>query len=169
MAREKKASVNVEGTTLKFDFTTDDLLVFDVTQLSDDIKTKALIHGVRQKIQDSYAGVDADKAYVAANAVAQAMLDGNWSTRTEGTGGGVRTSLLAEALARATGQALDACIAAISTMDDDTKKSVRSHPQVKKAMMEIKLERAREELENLDENEEAFELPLIGGAAGGAA
>lgn len=149
MAREKKASVSVEDTVITFDFEqAGEQLSIDVAALNDETKTRGLLHGIRQKIQDSYAGVDGDKAHVAAGAVIDAIMSGSWTQRTEGSGGGAaRTSMLAEALARATGQDLDACIAKLSTMEDEQKKAVRAHPAVKKAMSEIKLERAQAELD----------------------
>lgn len=154
MAREKKASVEVEGTTINFSFTSGENLSIDVTQLSDDIKLRGLVHGVRQKIQDAYAGVDAEKAHVAATAVAQSILDGNWTQRTESSGGGaMRTSMLAEALARATGQELDTCIETLATMEDEAKKAVRAHPQVKQELARIKLERAQQELDESGDEE----------------
>ena len=94
------------------------------------------MHGLSQKLGDSYAGCEADEAFEKANGVATDLLAGNWSTRVAASG--PRTTQLAEALAAATGKSVEEAATVLEQMDDDQKKDLRKHPQIKVELAKIK-------------------------------
>lgn len=143
MATAKKAVKTVNDDGVVIEFTHGEPINLALSQLSDEMKVKLCVHGLSQKLGDSYAGATAEEARDICAGVAQDLLDGKWSSRVAGAGG--RTTLLAQALALATGEVLEACVAKLAEMDDETKKSVRNHPHIKSAMATIKAQKAAED------------------------
>jgi hypothetical protein len=146
MARETKATkaVSDDFSVITFTFSDgDEVLEVRPREFSTEIQAALLAHGVAQKLGDSYAGVDAAQAHVAAKAVLAALQEGKWSQRVEGSSG-PRVSQLAEALAAVSGRTLDECVAKIATMTDEEKKGLRSHPSIVQKLAEIKLLKAQE-------------------------
>ena len=139
----KKATKKIEGDVITITFTEGDPLIASLNDLSDEIVHRLAMHGLSQKLGDSYASGEVQEARERAVRVWEDLKSGNWTTRV--AGGGTRTSLLIEALIRATGKSQEEVIARVEEMDDDEKKGLRKHPQVKKAMAEIKVERAAAE------------------------
>lgn len=145
MAQEKKATKSVadDFSAVTFSFSTGETLEAKVSDFPDSIQDALTCHGLAQKLGDSYAGADAAHAYSAANAVFEAMKEGNWTQRTGGTSG-PRISQLAEALSQVTGQEVEACVAKLATLDEEVKKQIRAQPQIKTALAEIKVRKAQE-------------------------
>lgn len=143
---ERKVTKEVSGSAVIFTFHDGEALTASLETLSPEIVNQLALHGLSQKIGDSYAGEDAANCQTIAEAVWKSLTEGNWSTRT-GEGGGPRISQLAEALARVTGQTVQDCVAKIAEMSDDQKKDLRAHPQIKAVTAEIKLEKARADAE----------------------
>ena len=100
------------------------------------------MHGLSQKLGDSYAGADIAESFGRCSAVAGDLKDGNWSTRVAASG--PRTTQLAEALAAATGKTLEEAAAKLETLDEEGKKGLRAHPQIKVQLAEIKAKKAAE-------------------------
>lgn len=129
-----------------------------LADLPADIVTRLAVHGLSQKIGDSYAGAaSAERPFAYAveaikETIAQ-LVKGEW--RVAAVGGGPRATLLARAIARATGAALDSIMATIAgkeeeLSEDDYKaflKALRADPAVKQATAAIKLEDAAAEAE----------------------
>jgi hypothetical protein len=120
------------------------------------IVQRLIVHAISQKVGDSYAGAgDAESPLAfAKQAIAETikqLIDGDWRVTQPG---GIRVSLLARALARATGQTVEAAQGAIdvhSQLDDEGKpseagkaflKNLRAQPAIKAATAAIKLEDA---------------------------
>lgn len=143
--RERKVSKDVTDTGVNFEFHDGATLEANLDSLSEDMVKKLAIHGLSQKIGDSYSGEDAANCQTIAETTWKTLQEGNWSSRTGS--GGPRISMLAEALARVTGKEVQECVAKIAEMDDDTKKDLRAHPQIKAITAEIKLEKAKAEQE----------------------
>jgi len=133
----KKATKSIDGDLLnvKFEESGDELSV-NLSEIPQEIIHRLAMHGLSQKIGDSYAGVDASEAFAKASAVSKDLLDGNWSTRVAAAG--PRTTQLAEALAAATGKTLDEAASVLENMDDDAKKDLRKHPQIKVHLAALK-------------------------------
>lgn len=119
-----------------------------------EIQRQLMIHGLSQKLGDSYAGEDADKCHAIFTGTLKSLTDGTWSSRSGG-GGGPRISQLAEAFSRAVGQPVEACVSKLAEMTDDQKAAVRKHPQVVSALAEIKLEKAKADAKKAKEASKA--------------
>ena len=139
MARLKKAVVTVEGDELKFAIEGGEVYNLHLDNLSDDVKYKALIHGLKQKVCDSYAGVSLprDVGEAISNVIVN-LQNGTWNGGRSTTGG-----IWVEALARAADVALDEAAEKWNGMSDEVKKDVKANVDVKRAKAEIELERAR--------------------------
>jgi len=113
-----------------------------LADFSDDIVVHLALHGLSQKLGDSYSGEqDITSARALASAVLDRLKEGNWKAVREGGGGG-RISDLAQALSAVTGQPLEECVAKISEMEKDQKNGLRKHPKVKAELAKIAAERA---------------------------
>jgi len=145
---EKKVSKAVSDTAVTFEFATGEVVEVSPKDFSGDIQKQLMLHGLSQKLGDSYSGEDADKCHAIFTGVLANLNDGNWSARAGG-GGAPRISQLADALARETGETVEKCVEVLAAMDDDKKKAVRSHPSIQVHLSQIKLEKAAADAEKL--------------------
>lgn len=132
------------------DFIEDDkvLLSVDVKDLNKEILQNLALHGLSQKIGDSYAGVkNTDEAMEKAGAVVDRLKAGDWKAAR--TAASPKSTQLAEALAEAYGKTLEEAVAALSKLDDDQKKAVRKDAKVKAALERIKAENAAKKAKDL--------------------
>ena len=144
MATIKKAVVTTNENGLTFEITGGHTLEIVLGALSDDVIKKATLHGLKQKIADSYAGVTTShEVEAAADSVIQALMTGNWNAGRSSLGG-----IWVEALARAAGVEIDVARSKWDEMDEETKKDVKKNPAVKTAKAEIDLERAKSKVGN---------------------
>ena len=74
------------------------------------------------------------------NVVAQ-LKEGTWTAKSGG--GAPKTTMLAEALVRVTGQDLEAVNAKLETMSEDDLKGLKKNGQIKSALADINAERAK--------------------------
>ena len=126
----------------------DEPLVLSLSDLSEEMVINLALHGLSQKAGDSYSG---EKDPV----VARSKV---------GTG---RISDLAAALARATGKTIEQAVAVLSDLqakDPDNWPTVRSqlrkHKQIKLALEEIRVEKARKALEESGPEQDLSALGL---------
>lgn len=145
---ERKVSKTVTDEGVKFEFATGEVVEVKCGDFKGDIQKQLMLHGLSQKLGDSYSGEDSDKCHTIFQGVLKNLSEGNWSARAGGGGAG-RISQLAAALARAAGEPIEKCVEKLSEMDDATKKTVREHPAVQAALAEIKLEKAQADAEKL--------------------
>jgi len=139
---DRKVTKTVEDDGVSFEFATGETVKVSPGDFSAEIQKQLMLHGLSQKLGDSYSGEDADKCHGIMAGVVKTLEDGNWSVRNGG-GSSPRISQLADALSRATGQDVADCVAKLSAMDNDSKKAVRAHPQVVAALSAIKVEKAQ--------------------------
>jgi hypothetical protein len=110
MSTETKAkpalSAIVDGLTLALDFSNGKSIFVDAAELTDDIKSRAMMHGLEQKLRDAaalpfnkeqnrYATVD--EKYDAVAEVHERLMAGEWNKVREG---GERGGMLFRALSR---------------------------------------------------------------------
>jgi hypothetical protein len=107
---------------------------------NDETKYRLGVHGLSQKVGDSYAGAkDVEEAKMLAKDTIEVLQKGGWGTRvSDGLG---RVTLLAEALSRLTKVPVNEVRATLDTLDEDTVKSIRLDEQVKLMVSKIKTER----------------------------
>lgn len=132
----KKAEKKIEGEVLSISFATGEALSIGLADVPSDTLTRLAMHGLSQKVGDAYAGGEPEEAYARAAAVVADLLAGNWTTRVAASG--PKATQLAEALALATGKTMDEAAAVLETMDEDQKKDLRKHPQIKVQLATIK-------------------------------
>lgn len=160
---ERKVTKEVTETGVDFTFADGSVMSANLSELSEDMVTKLALHGLSQKVGDSYSGEDAANCQTIAEKTFETLQKGEWSSRSGG-GAGPRISQLAEALARVTGKEVQECVAKIAEMDDDQKKDLRAHPQIKATIAEIKLEKAQADAEKSAadaDSSEGFDLSSL--------
>lgn len=145
MAATKATKTDLDN-GVQIDFTSGDSIKATLDEFSEEIVKQLAIHGLKQKLGDSYASCDVEEAFDKCKGVYETLLSGDWSARTGG-GGGPRVTQLAQALAEAAGVSLEEATAKIEEMDDERKKKVRNHPAVKVVLNRYALERAQKRAE----------------------
>lgn len=144
MAREKIASKNIpeDLSGVGITFTNEEVVTVRLDELSPEIVVQLALHGLSQKLGDSYSG---EKDLVVAKgkveAVAKRLREGDWKAVREGSGGG-RITDLAKALAVITGRELAEAVEVIEGMGKEEKKALRAHAQIKAELARITAERA---------------------------
>lgn len=134
----KKATIELKGEVLTYT-TERDTFEIDAEMLTDEIRSHAMMHGLRQKISDSYAGLKTDLDITAAiRSTIETLKNGVWNAGRSTNGG-----IWVEAIVRATGAELEDVIAKWNEMDEDMQKELKKHPAIKAAKAEIELERAQ--------------------------
>lgn len=154
----KKAIKRFEGDVLIIEVPeTGESVSIDLNDLSDDMKLRLVKHGLSQKVGDSYAGAPAEEIAKLAGATIERLKADEWGVeRGEGK---ARTTQLAEALAAATGKSVEECVAKLDEMEDEQKKALRAHPQIKAELAKIKAQKAAEAAKKA-EAEQAEAAPL---------
>lgn len=108
------------------------------------------LHGIAQKVGDSYSGVETvtEGRKVAIETWKNLML-GNFNARVSGAG-----SVLVEALARLKKVSIEEIREALDGLDDDARKAIEAKPQVRAMVGIIRGERAQAKLSGLGETED---------------
>lgn len=126
--------------------------LLSLENLSEDIITRLALHGLSQKVGDSFAGAGEEPnplKYAEERIIEtyEQLRKGEWRVTVAG---GPRASLLARALARVTGHSLEEAIEVVEGLDDEQKKAIRKDPAIKKASADIKLEDAQKAKERAE-------------------
>lgn len=138
---KKVTAEDLSGVTIKFEDGQD--LVANLADLPEDMLTHLALHGLSQKLGDSYSGEqDISTARALASNVLERLKEGNWAAVREGGGG--KISDLAHALSAVTGQPIEACTEKLAGMEKADKSGLRKHPKIKAELARIAAERAAE-------------------------
>ncbi len=125
-----------------FSFGNGSRMEFDTDELPEAMVRRLELHGLSQKLGDSYANMSKSRdfagAYDAVDAVWEALKAGNWNVK----GDGASVQDLAKALAKLKKCSVEQASTAIGAMDEDMLAKVKSHPEVKKVLAELRAERA---------------------------
>lgn len=139
----KKLTKDVTETGVTITFANNEVLTLNFADLSEDIKFRLMGHGASQKLGDASAGTETvEEAIAETRKVLERLLSGDWKSIREGSAG-PKIGLLVEALARLTQRDPGECHAVVEAMDDETKKKLRAHPQLKAVMADIRAEREK--------------------------
>ena len=142
MAAIKKVTTKVEGNLLNLSFAHGEELSLSANDLPNEMKSACLMHGLKQKVCDSFSGVtDPAECLAKAKGVFEALSAGNWTGRVAGEGG-ARVTQLARALSQVAKMELQEAVDMVAEMDDDTKKSLNANAEIKVAIAQIKAEEA---------------------------
>lgn len=119
-----------------------------LTDFSEAMVIKLALHGLSQKVGDSYASAESiDEAIISANAVVQNLEADAWSTKVS------RGGKIVEALAAFSGKPLNECLEVYSKMDDKAKAVLRKHPSIKLELATIEARRAKAAAEAVTEED----------------
>lgn len=143
MSKAKIASKAVTDTGVNITFADDSvedtsLLLSD---LSDEIVQRLALHGLSQKLGDSYSGVkDVVMAAERVKAVISNLTSGNWNAVREGSGS-ARATDLATAVSKVLGIELSEAIAKLAEKSKEEKSAIRKNGKVARALLEIQAAR----------------------------
>lgn len=134
-----------DGTVVSFTFGDGNTLAIDTNDIPEATLLELAIHGIKQKGGDSFAGAAGDYKFAqdACKRVLDALRNGEFNAGRQSTGTGTpKLGELAEALAAIQGIEQADAQQMLEALDDETKKAVRSHPQVKAKIAELRAARA---------------------------
>ena len=124
------------GTTIKV----------DVNEFSDEMKTNLMMHGLMQKVGDSYASAKGD--YTIGIAAAEKVIDqlrqDLWTASRASGPAKPKTGELVIALANLKGLAVEAVAPAVEAATDDQRKAWRKHPAIAAEIARLRAVKAQE-------------------------
>lgn len=147
---KKVAFCTVEGdggTVLSFKFGNGHVLAVDLNELSEDIKSQLCVHGLTQKIRDSFAGCKGDFAVAIglAEKVADQLLTGQWTASRASAGEAApKITELVEALANLKSLDLAVVQAAVEKATPEKQKEWRKNAAVAAEIARLRAVRAAE-------------------------
>ena len=143
MAKIAKKVVHFDIGQVEFEFVNGEVVIGTLSDFPAEMVTRLATHGLSQKLGDSYASAG-DKG-MTVEGCAQGVRDiiANLHQSVWSAGGGSGTSILAEALARLTGQSVPDCTAILQAKGKDFAKELGKRKDVKSAVADIRAERLR--------------------------
>lgn len=150
-----KANITTTNGSLVATFATGQVIEVNPSELSPDIQRRLMLHGLEQKIRDSYAGATAEGAYGLAMKVVESLRAGQWSQRgaTSPSAGARGKKLLAMAVAellRSEGKPvpedLEERIEALSLSD---RAKLRAEPRIAAIIARMKPPKGQDLLESI--------------------
>lgn len=151
--------IDLESKVVEFTFAGDAPIAVALSDFSEETLTHATLHGLSQKLGDSYGGTKGDVAEAKKRfeATLAQLKAGNWiAARGEGETK-PRTSELAEAIARIKGIDVAVVAANLAKASDEERKALRGNERVKATIVVIRAEKAQARLAKLDAKGEAEE------------
>jgi hypothetical protein len=137
---------------IDFTFAHGEVITVNLADLPENIVTNLVLHGISQKVGDSYAGCKTpEEAHEKAATLVERLNAGDWKTVRASGGGAKRSSMLLEAMVAATGKDEDECRAVLDGMDEDQQKALKDHPAIKAQMASIRAKRQAEKAAKLAE------------------
>ena len=141
-----RVGVGDKESVLRFSFGNLTNVDIDLTDLSEDISSQLLVHGLTQKGRDSFAGAGGnfEEAIGSVTKVFDNLLAGNWTASRASAGDSKpRTTELAEAIANLKGLSLESVQKAVEAATDDQRKAWRKNPAVSAEVLNIRAAKAK--------------------------
>lgn len=115
-----------------------------ITDLPQEIQLNLALHGLSQKLGDSYASVKGDVGLAEQkfDAVLKQLMNGEWAAKREGEGASKVTEL-AEAIARIKNVPIEKANAAVAQATDEQIKGWKANASVKAVIAQIRAEKAQ--------------------------
>jgi len=148
MASIASKALDFDLSAVEFSFEGKEPILVNLKDFSPEVQLHFALHGISQKLGDSYSSAkgDVEVAYASFQQTLQQLADGEWrAARSEGDAK-PRTTELAEALARIKGQDVVEVTTALSALDKEKLKSLRSNDRVKAVIAVIRAEKAQAKL-----------------------
>lgn len=141
-----KKEYDLDTGMLEITFGNGQVREFDSNELSEEIRKNLMLHGLSQKLGDSYAGVKGnyDEALNNVASVFASLKSGDWSTAGEEAR--PRLAELAAAIAAIKNVPLEKATAAVEKATDEQRKAWRSNAQVKAAIAKARADKAAQAL-----------------------
>ena len=158
----KKLTKELSDEAISITFANGETLTLAYSELSEEIKFRLFQHGLSQKAGDASAGTETvEEAISETKRVLDRLRAGDWKSVREAAAG-PKIGLLVEALMRLTGKSSEDCRMVVDSLDDDKRKALRAHQQIKAAMADIRAERERERAKASDGGGEVDLRKLFG-------
>ncbi len=139
MATIKKAVITKDGNSWRYVFGNGKSIVASLDELSAEIIFDLTMHGLKQKLSDSYSGKTLDYEIEAeVRAVWETLVSGQWNAGRSSAGG-----IWVEAIARAAGSTIEEAQTVWTGLDEATQKDVKKDTDVRLAKAQIEMERAQ--------------------------
>ena len=134
-----------EAVGVSFDFTNGNTFEAEVADLPEAMITRLAIHGLSQKLGDSYAGakqkgLSVDECEAGVRALWAALKAGQFGTGRTSAGGKLLEAFIRWAVD--SGRTADEAKEAFADLTDDQKKELRKAAPIKAALAQIEAERA---------------------------
>ncbi len=159
----KIATKTLTDNGIRFQFVDGKTVDVDMSQFDSGIIQRATIHGLSQKLGDSYAAAqNTAEAHEKFDATLKGLLSGQWTTaRTSGS------SILISAVAEATGESAEEAARVVAGMDKDEVAKVKKNARVAAILARYDAERKAKKAEAaaaaLTEDDYTSLTDLIGG------
>lgn len=138
------------GVSFKFADKKETTQLFELSSLSGEMVTQLAIHGLSQKLGDSYSGItNVSEAMDTVAEVWKNLVAGNFNVRSSGTGG-----MLAEAVARIRGITVEVAREMIESLDEEKLETLKKNQRVKDTLTVIRAERAMARLDSAESGDE---------------
>lgn len=152
----KKIIIEVDRAYVRFDFADGKTIEVNLDSFSDTMQRHFSLHGIAQKLGDSYANAESfAQAFNRFETLLAQLRQGIWNIGRQSSGG-----IWVEALQRATGSSFDDCLAKWDSLTKTAKADLKKHPKVRAAHAEITAERAKAELDAIGEDAAADDFDL---------
>lgn len=152
MQRICTRSYDVENGTITFEWADATKDVVEMNSFPLEMQERFKFHGAVQKIGDTWANSDGlEDAKGKFNAIIAQLMSKDWTARS---GGGTGPTVWLEAIVRVTGQTIADVRDMWETLTDEQRKKVKQDPRVKKAKLEVEMER----LGDVDTDTDATDL-----------
>jgi hypothetical protein len=144
---------NEEDKTFSIAFADGTSAEVELEKLPANIVTLLALHGLSQKLGDSYASVKGDVAAAKAKfeAVLAQLLAGEWKKAREAGEGGSKVTELAYAIAKFKGASIEKAMAVVAKASPEQLKGWRANPKLKAIIAEYRAEKAAERAAKADE------------------
>jgi len=145
-ATPKFLSVTQSAEGLVFALGNGKTIAVSVATMPAAIREQAMLHGFKQKIADSVAGLSKGEKYAEAYAeladVVSSLAEGEWFRRGGGNGGQIVQDLIA-AIAKLKKSTVERVAVAVAKADEETRKGWMKNPAIAAEMAELKAKRLK--------------------------
>lgn len=147
---------------LTITFGNDEVVSADINSMPEDIRKQLALHGLAQKVGDSYAGAKGNysEAIGSAKDVIEQLLAGVWKAARGESDARPRLAELAEAIARIKSVPLEKATAAVEASTEEQRKAWRGNSKVKAVIAAIKAEKAAAALEAASDKDKEIDVDL---------
>lgn len=146
LVKTKFAEKTIIDGKLSIAFGNGTVVSVSLDDIPEELHVDLALHGLSQKLGDSYAGAKGDYEFAIKNVtqVVEQLKSGEWRASRGSGESKPRVGELAAAVARVKGISVDEALKVIDALDDESKKAVRNHAQIKLAISQIRVEKAQE-------------------------